>query len=651
MWADLFARAAGEKCEGEKEKSDQKEGTVAMKRKTTGRPSSKDGISCNLRKRSKTKSVSDQILTLDRTEYGKWPTSFELGQSFDNTCQKFRRKEKYGICERCGKRDVLHVLRVKNDFKGKDNIENILMSIFVQIRNIRCMAYRGEINGDLGSMLRYITQSLHLSCKKCTRYGLLPRGETEILARRFSVLEKEVETWRKNVGKYRKKVSSKNYINERIQIMSAADSMYYRTHYLAQFCQSLISTRLFPNPVQYFSVQGLAWDVESGNDSWSLFVDEVRKDKRFEDKSWVVDIDGELKKSVKSEYLYNPLFALYCLRIKEMVHMFWRTGLCKSEAFQREHLNVIYAEKQKKMFTEEHETTAPLSLTKWRDSSRDCACNVYAYASLSPTLIEKIIMWINKNKLTVVELGAGTGYLSAMLEAGGLTVEPFDIAPTIKHSKTFNEYHGLNLPFMVVRQGGSSVLRGKDLRQKCLLLCYPPPDDSMAENCVRTFIKNGGLYFIHIGEGQGLTGTRSFELLVSSRFLSCGRFEIHSWGTDASQLTFWKLKKNTKIVHSKPRFLLCSNCSEKPPQKRCRLLRYVNEFTIKEYFCLMMEINCFFWNNRSLAYCGKQCFEKHAKERYARLLVQMISFESLSENTIDFDDFNFDNESFFVSLG
>jgi len=595
VWADVFARAAGEKCEGEKEKSDQKEGAVAIKRKTTGRPSSKDGISCNLRKRSKMKSASDQVLNLDRTEYGTWPTSFELGQSFDNTCQKFMRREKHGICERCGKRDVLHVLRVKDDCKGKDNIENILMSIFVQIRNIRCMAYRGKIYGDLGSMLRYITQSLHLSCKKCARHGLFPRGETDILTRRFSVLEKEVETWRKIAGQYSKKVSSKNCINERIQIMSAADSMYYRTHYLEQFCQSLISTRLFPNPVQYFSVQGLAWDVGSGNDSWSLFVDEVRKDKTFEHKSWVVDIDGELNRSVKSGYLYNPLFALYCLRIKEMVHMFWRTGLCKSEAFQREHLDVIYAEKQRKMFTEEHETTAPLSLTKWRDSSRDCACNVYAYASLSPTLIEKIIMWIKKNKLTVVELGAGTGYLSAMLKAGGLAVEPFDIAPTIKHSKTFNEYHGLNLPFMIVRKGTeSSVLRGKDLRQKCLLLCYPPPDDSMAENCVRTFIKNGGLYFIHIGEGQGLTGTRSFELLVSSRFLSCGRFEIHSWGTDASQLTFWKLKKNAKIVHSKPRFMLCSNCSEKPPQKRCRLLRYVIEFTTKVYFFLVMEINWFF---------------------------------------------------------
>ena len=72
---------------------------------------------------------------------------------------------------------------------------------------------------------------------------------------------------------------------------------------------------------------------------------------------------------------------------------------------------------------------------------------------------------------------------------------------------------------------------------------------------------------------------------------------------------------------------------------------------LKNIFAWWWKLIVFFWNNRSLAYCGKQCFEKHAKERYARLLVQMISFESLSENTIDFDDFNFDNESFFVSLG
>ena len=64
-----------------------------------------------------------------------------------------------------------------------------------------------------------------------------------------------------------------------------------------------------------------------------------------------------------------------------------------------------------------------------------------------------------------------------------------------------NAYHGDAKPFTQVRRGGEEVLTG--LPGRALLLCYPPPNDPMAERCLELF---KGDTVAYIGEFQVMLG-------------------------------------------------------------------------------------------------------------------------------------------------
>jgi hypothetical protein len=52
---------------------------------------------------------------------------------------------------------------------------------------------------------------------------------------------------------------------------------------------------------------------------------------------------------------------------------------------------------------------------EWRDSCRDLMCNLYAYATVGPNVVEQVSMFLKEQNLNVVEIGAWTGYLSKLL--------------------------------------------------------------------------------------------------------------------------------------------------------------------------------------------------------------------------------------------
>ena len=257
----------------------------------------------------------------------------------------------------------------------------------------------------------------------------------------------------------------------------------------------------------------------------------------------------------------------------------------------------------------QHETLAPALLKQWRDSCRDFLCHLYAYATLNLSSPQKIRSFLQEMKCTgITEIGAGTGYLACWLERNGFQVKAYDIAPTAMkgNQPLMNEYHGQTPSFGCVdiweTEGSRTAAFSKD---QALLLCYPPPDSPMAYDTLRTFLAQGGRAVIHIGEWKGLTGTPTFEHLLLEKMKLVDRLPCSTWGTDASELSFWELTKQHSSL-----LIPCSACSKKEATKRCRLLR-------------------------SLNYCSEGCCKAHKDSRDFLFSLLMIDSNAVK---VDFED-------------
>jgi len=253
-------------------------------------------------------------------------------------------------------------------------------------------------------------------------------------------------------------------------------------------------------------------------------------------------------------------------------------------------------------------------------------CNLYGYATLSPACIHELNKTLKRyNFLSqgLVELGAGTGYLARLLkESGCYDVTAFDIFPSMRGKRISllystgceqNEYHGLTPSFFPVAKGGINSLKEY---QKGLLLCYPPPESTMALASLKLYTSLGGKCFIHVGEFQGLTGSDEFEtFLLRTNFQCVMRKYCVSWGTDAAEITVW-IKREVIDKHKDKKhevLVPCCGCFKNESTKRCRLLRTLN-------------------------YCSQKCFVSHERERIVHLALNMIDSKIWKKNILDFFD-------------
>lgn len=122
-----------------------------------------------------------------------------------------------------------------------------------------------------------------------------------------------------------------------------------------------------------------------------------------------------------------------------------------------------------------------------------------------------------------VEIGAGTGYWSSLLQARGATVTPYDRDVAGDH-----EAHPLcdvDAPFTVVHKGGpeSAVLH-----PDCtLLLIWPPYATSMAHDALRAY---AGETVVYIGEGEGgCTGDDAFHDLLEAEWEMVAEHPVPQW--------------------------------------------------------------------------------------------------------------------------
>lgn len=477
----------------------------------------------------------------------------------------------------------------------------------------------------------------------------------------------------KELGTNSQRVSSLEAFEEAVRLRNACDAVYYRVYYIqvtGGIPVSYLSNygpAFIPHPTTYFGTPYLSWDVKVGQACMVNFLQSVLPNIQDEtsqrrDSAGAPQIDlirtvlirhgispcifplsagqpgksdtRKINRSVDVAVNSNehPLSFLHCNRFMETVLLFWKSGWTDLQQVLSQQMHALsrrqYQTQDHKdydRFHARHETPAPFSLMEWRDSSRDLLCNLYAYAALSHGTVTQIKSVLDNENIVhgVVEIGAGTGYVARSFKDSGLQVVAMDIAPAASNL-VMNEYHGATPPFIAVDKGDVNALNqyyshesSSKVSNSALLLCYPPPQSSMARDALRIHMSWGGRCVIHIGEFCGLTGCIEFENLLIGNFKCVARIPCLEWGTDAADVTIW-IRKETLNPHklttssSEPRthFLIpCSNCKE-AASRRCRLVR-------------------------SLAYCSATCYQRHEFARNVHFAMNMIPMGYLPEFTND----------------
>lgn len=397
--------------------------------------------------------------------------------------------------------------------------------------------------------------------------------------------------------------SSKNYKEDDIELFEAAvlsvmkcDDLYFRLYY-AQITNSLPISRsmagattnseelvFIPHPLHYFRIVQTRYSNDETGDA------ETGQPTR--DEQHPLEIIYHLRKKEADELLNRSAWAQHPSTIKS-----WK-NIRKTISNTSTHMSV----------DELHETPAPHLLKIWRDSNRDFLCHLYCYATVPTKILCEVESLMQaRNIQSIVEIGAGTGYLAALFSKMRITVDAYDAAPTtdgcmLKHERITkpNEYHGLVPSFYTVKKWStSSSLRNNfpstnTCSNSVLLLCYPPPGSSMAFDTLTRFLNCNGDFLIFVGEFKGLTGSNHFENLLQKKVNCIYRQDCLSWGTDASQISFWKIRRQNLIMNSV--LLPCVGCSKNESVKRCRYLR-------------------------NMCYCSLSCFEKN-KNAFAASLDQ-----------------------------
>lgn len=114
-------------------------------------------------------------------------------------------------------------------------------------------------------------------------------------------------------------------------------------------------------------------------------------------------------------------------------------------------------------------------------------CNKYAWA-----IPDDRSLSIISHFSPLVEIGAGQGYWSRLLQERGVDVLPYD--------KYVDDMTSL---WSQVKTGDPSTLSKPSLKDRNLFLCYPDEQESMAATCLEHF---QGEYIVHVGE-MIFTGT------------------------------------------------------------------------------------------------------------------------------------------------
>lgn len=482
--------------------------------------------------------------------------------------------------------------------------------------------------------------------------------------------------------------SSFRYFTKLVRIIMACDAVYYRLYYeymilLLHLHHATITTTTTTNTHQSRAISSSrGCRIPHPIQYWGEMVVRSSSSSRTEDKMMTIFPFKVEPQNLTHE---NVLSYLHSIRMEETKLLFgnryfWTQSNILQELYSGGPAQEDGPNNHEHYHIDEH-SSAPHLFSQWRDSCRDFLCHLYAYATISNAVWEDgILPALQRRQLyTILELGAGTGFWAHYVTQQTQFHPMFQVfaydVPTNNnndnhnqnnhHNRNNNEYHGRTPPFFDSMQLGDGTSKGfwKNLhsdtslspKNTILMLCYPPPDSSMALTTVQNYVqwvekknkhhpkqsnhspdKPTTPTILHIGEFRGLTGTKEFEKYMLDHYTIVERWPCQNWGTDASEVTLWE-KKSTKNhrkthkhhtnkfhnAHASSVSILnpCAGCKVRESTRRCRLLRTLN-------------------------YCSAHCFQNHQHERREKFREMAVLLDEKDERL----QFDLSNDRHFSSL-
>ena len=140
---------------------------------------------------------------------------------------------------------------------------------------------------------------------------------------------------------------------------------------------------------------------------------------------------------------------------------------------------------------------------------------------------------------SLIEVGAGHGQWAKELRRRGATVLAFDNGAAIPTFGAASADFGSR-----VLHGGPEKIAGHP--GKTLLLVFPPPESSMAAECVRHYAASDPDFLLYVGEGRGgATADAAFFDELDARYTVEKTVELKPFGAefDAGCEKLWVLRK------------------------------------------------------------------------------------------------------------
>ncbi len=192
----------------------------------------------------------------------------------------------------------------------------------------------------------------------------------------------------------------------------------------------------------------------------------------------------------------------------------------------------------------------------------------FSYAIPNEEAVKEIVSHAPR----IVEMGAGTGYWSAMLNRNGADVIAFDAHPG---SEQDNIYVGKQMYYPVQEGVDSTVFveNNSDMIDRALLLVWPNNPDDVDNphvrvegetmlppiwdiDCLKRYFDLGGQTVIYVGEREdkipltsyatgpdcGFCGSRKFQQFLSEHFELKAVIECRKWWMKEDDVTVWKRK-------------------------------------------------------------------------------------------------------------
>lgn len=168
--------------------------------------------------------------------------------------------------------------------------------------------------------------------------------------------------------------------------------------------------------------------------------------------------------------------------------------------------------------------------------ARGVATTRWGFANLGPDALDHLAA--STIDSGVVEVGAGTGYLSALLAGRGVDVVAGDLGRELS-SEIANAYHSRTGVFFDVLHDGPEL--ATRFPRRTLLLAWPPQQDPMAVRTLHEFTAAGGTRLAYVGEHDGgCTADDAFHATLSSHWVETSCVPTARWPGAADDLIMYR---------------------------------------------------------------------------------------------------------------